>query len=65
MPAPLPQAQLNLRQRFSAPHIVIATGGLPVVPAIEGAELMETKPWSVRSERSLTLIISTAAEGKH
>ena len=26
-------------QRFSAPHIVIATGGLPVVPAIEGAEL--------------------------
>ena len=26
-------------QRFSAPHIVIATGGRPVVPAIEGAEL--------------------------
>ena len=26
-------------QRFSAPHIVIATGGRPVVPDIEGAEL--------------------------
>ena len=29
-------------QRFTAPHIVIATGGAPLVPALPGAELAST-----------------------